>query len=1175
MKKQAALVISGVLLAMVMWAGRAQAQCPTGYSVYANPNGTIRVVPNNPIPGLTPLTVQDVTNPGIYSVPGGPSSQLKVDLTANVASGDALAIVAGGATCPFVGTAVAQTPPVEQSCSTPTATSIASFAGTLAGSAFWNSLSKLAAAFISGTSSTVYEMNLDGTGQTLLPPPANPVIGLAADGLGALYNLDVNNNVNSLNSTSGIWVQVANVPGATAISGNPTGGVFVGGGGTLPTSTAFVVSMSPTGAITSVWNGAPGDSVGALASNSFFLFIAPKLGAGEIFAVAATGNQATVSAPGGELTPPVSISAGNSADKFFALYPDGKAFERGVDGSAVQDNLPAEAVPPVALVPATAGKIIAIYQTPTGATINVVTGATSTGNPAVDLSQTPSVNPGGRFALGSFNATTGFVVDTSTFSSNGTFPAGSATPELAVGWGSSSNGTMWANSTLTGFATLNVSDPLAYGTIGLVPGPVASGFGAGLRFTPNNNGYYFLNVVARGGDFQGTSSSFAINLNTSTGTSPLFTVPITGYGPSSDASVFQELQGGSACGQVTIDMFDEPLNNNRTVQADTKMAPLGNATNLFPDALNFGGSPVGSPLTQTFTVYNPSTTYSETVDFGLFESVASDFTIPAATNGCTSLISPGGSCTAQAQFRPSALGPRDARMGALFNYPGATLPGTYGTIKFIGVGETNTSTKLTVTPSSSFPFGTIVTNTANVTSLSGTNAVNDGQVLFYDGGILQCATPVASGQASCQPPTPNAGQHVYIAVYDPITQSGVSSDSTTRTVTAATPILSLTPTTVSYGAPVSNAFNATAVAPGSTAIVPGTYSYEVNGNVTSASQLYGPGTYTLTVIFTPNDGIDYTTATTSTTFTVTKATPTIPVTSSMDPSPAGTSVTLTATLPSTATGTVTFLDGATTLGSATVSSGVASITTNLLSVGNNSITATYSGDGNYASVTSTPFTQVVTAPVTGLVPSPGSLTFPAELLNTSSAPLAFAVTNNTGAPLTGLTGTIFGPFRRVPGGSNCASSLKVNASCSEYIEYLPTSLGLQTGTFTISNKSGILVTVPLTGTAVAPLIVVNPVTLSLPDTVRGTSSTGTVSISNTGTAPLTLFSIAITEESPFTETNNCGASLTAGGGCAITITFAPSRGTALGQKIATLTISDNSGGIKSKQTVTLTGTATR
>jgi hypothetical protein len=96
---------------------------------------------------------------------------------------------------------------------------------------------------------------------------------------------------------------------------------------------------------------------------------------------------------------------------------------------------------------------------------------------------------------------------------------------------------------------------------------------------------------------------------------------------------------------------------------------------------------------------------------------------------------------------------------------------------------------------------------------------------------------------------------------------------------------------------------------------------------------------------------------------VTAATTTA-LTSSQNPSTFGQSVTFTATVTGTnPTGTVQFMDGASTLGSpAALSGGVATLTTSSLSAATHPITAVYSGDANNQGSTSNVVNQVVQAP---------------------------------------------------------------------------------------------------------------------------------------------------------------------------------------------------------------------
>ncbi len=91
----------------------------------------------------------------------------------------------------------------------------------------------------------------------------------------------------------------------------------------------------------------------------------------------------------------------------------------------------------------------------------------------------------------------------------------------------------------------------------------------------------------------------------------------------------------------------------------------------------------------------------------------------------------------------------------------------------------------------------------------------------------------------------------------------------------------------------------------------------------------------------------------------------------------------------------------------------------------------------------------------------------------------------------------------------------------------------------------------------------------------GSQSVGTnsapqnVSLKNTGSAALTISSIAITgtNSNQYTQTNTCPASLTGGSSCTISVTFSPTTG---GTMTANLSITDNAAG--SPQLVSLLGT---
>ena len=95
---------------------------------------------------------------------------------------------------------------------------------------------------------------------------------------------------------------------------------------------------------------------------------------------------------------------------------------------------------------------------------------------------------------------------------------------------------------------------------------------------------------------------------------------------------------------------------------------------------------------------------------------------------------------------------------------------------------------------------------------------------------------------------------------------------------------------------------------------------------------------------------------------------------------------------------------------------------------------------------------------------------------------------------------------------------------------------------------------------------VSPTSLTFgSQTVGTTSAAQTVTLSNTGSAALTITSIVASGD--FAASNTCGGSLAAGGNCSISVTLTP---TASGTRTGSLSVMDNATG--SPQTVSLTGT---
>jgi hypothetical protein len=167
------------------------------------------------------------------------------------------------------------------------------------------------------------------------------------------------------------------------------------------------------------------------------------------------------------------------------------------------------------------------------------------------------------------------------------------------------------------------------------------------------------------------------------------------------------------------------------------------------------------------------------------------------------------------------------------------------------------------------------------------------------------------------------------------------------TVNKATPPINWsTPIPITYGSPLGGS-QLKATSP-----VPGTFVY-----TPPLGTILNAGTQTLSVVFTPTNTTDYTTATDSAILTVNKAAPALKLTASATSVTQGASVTFTATLTgnsaSSPTGNIQILDGTTVLISAQPNSGgVVTLTTSTLAVGKHTVTASYAGNTNYTAATS-------------------------------------------------------------------------------------------------------------------------------------------------------------------------------------------------------------------------------
>jgi len=201
------------------------------------------------------------------------------------------------------------------------------------------------------------------------------------------------------------------------------------------------------------------------------------------------------------------------------------------------------------------------------------------------------------------------------------------------------------------------------------------------------------------------------------------------------------------------------------------------------------------------------------------------------------------------------------------------------------------------------------------------------------------------------------------------------------------------------------------------------------------------------------------------------------------------------------------------------------------------------------------------------------VTFPAQPVTTTSGAQVVTLTNsgNDTLNITGVMAT--GEFTA----STCPATLAASASCSINVTFKPISTGTRLGSLVIADNAGDSpqsVSLMGTGTPFGPAISLSATALPFGNQFVGsTSSKQSVTVTNTGSAMVTLTSIKASGD--FAETDTCANGIpaktvdTPNNFCTISVTFSP---TATGARAGAITISDNAPA--SPQAVTMSGEGT-
>ena len=218
-----------------------------------------------------------------------------------------------------------------------------------------------------------------------------------------------------------------------------------------------------------------------------------------------------------------------------------------------------------------------------------------------------------------------------------------------------------------------------------------------------------------------------------------------------------------------------------------------------------------------------------------------------------------------------------------------------------------------------------------------------------------------------------------------------------------------------------------------------------------------------------------------------------------------------------------------------------------------------------AAYSALPFT-VASAPI--VTPTPQSLSFSSQLVNTTSSNKSVILKNNGSASVTINSITATGDY--AVASNTCGSSLAAAASCTVNVNFKPAISGSITGSLAISDSApDSPQTVSLSGTGSLPLSL-SVATLAFgSETVGKTSTAKTVTLTNNQSTTLSFAFSASGNYSTSSSGTTCGASLASKAKCNIAVAFTP---TANGSINGAVTITDSTG--FSPQLIGLSGTGT-
>ena len=450
------------------------------------------------------------------------------------------------------------------------------------------------------------------------------------------------------------------------------------------------------------------------------------------------------------------------------------------------------------------------------------------------------------------------------------------------------------------------------------------------------------------------TTSLTSNSNPSTyGNSTTFTATISPAVPNGEAVTFYDgsntIGTANTLGGVAIFSTNALSVGTHLINATSEDANFIISYNAVSQTVNKAPTTTSLTSNSNPSTYGNSTTFTATISPAVPNGEAVTFYDGSNTIGTANTL--GG----VAIFSTNALSVGTHPITATYSGDVNFILSSNGVSQTVNKAPTTTSLTSNSNPST---YGNSITFTATVSS-----AVPNGEaVTFYDGSNTIGTANTAGSTATFSTNALAIGTHPITATYAGDATSATSTSNTvsqvvSKDLTSTVLISSLNPST--YGNTI--LFTAT-VSP----TVPNGETVTFYEGLTSVGTGATSGSSAILLINTLSAGVHSITATyagdtnfgTSTSNAVSqvvnKAPTTTSLTSSLNPSINGTSITLTATVsPSVPNGkAVRFYDGSNVIGTGTTSGSAATFSTNALSVGTHSITATYAGDTNFGTSTS-------------------------------------------------------------------------------------------------------------------------------------------------------------------------------------------------------------------------------